>query len=231
MKFWLFLLVPAALLSGEMDWQADIQKPFVITIQIPPLSTAPVIPLQPQFPLGLTEANREMLIDNPARIEEEKRRIQVTLDNHTFPWLTMLALLGCGGIGWTAYLTRESWYKRPTKPISTISPQQKVNQSLQNLQKRHLLEQGLIQTYYAELSSILLDALHSRSNRITSKLTTIELAQRLKDEHNLSANQKRDILSFLAEIDQVKFAGETPSLEQAKQMHHKIESFIQQLYS
>jgi hypothetical protein len=346
MKFWLFLLGFPALLSGEMIWQADIQKPFAITIQlnsqqipldglldleadfqypssyqlsvnslldkltwsanplfpklslyqstiesiptkeglqiqrlhatlsplvagpleisfltitflpkeksqsplpvltpiftlqvtplsgqIPPLPTAPVIPLQPQFPLGLTEANRELLIDNPARIEEEKRRIQVTLDSHTFPWLTVLALLGCGGIGWTAYLTRERWYKRPSKPISTISPQQKVNQSLQNLQKGHLLEQGLIQTYYSELSSILMDALHSRASKLTSKLTTAELAHRLKDEHNLSSNQKRDVLSFLAEIDQVKFAGETPSLEHAKQMYHKIEGFIQQLYS
>ena len=38
-----------------------------------PLVIAPLIPLEPEFPLGLTEANREFLWDSPERHETEKR--------------------------------------------------------------------------------------------------------------------------------------------------------------
>ena len=198
--------------------------------QTAPLPSAQLIPLEPQFPLGLTEANRQFLIDSPGRVEEEKRRIQQLLEEHTFPWLTMLALLGCGGIGWAAYLTRDRWPKRSLKPIAVLSPKQQADKALHALQEGHLLDRGLFQTYYAELSSILLAALQSRLRWKTSELTTAEVARALKEESALSLDQKKHLMSVLTEIDQVKFADKTPSLEEAKQMYEQIKDFIQQLY-
>jgi hypothetical protein len=198
-----------------------------LATQKAPLSFAPLIPLEPQFPLDLTQANRQFLIDNPERLEEEKRRIQCQLEQHTFPWLTMIILLGCGGIGWAAYLTREFWSKRRLKPVTVLSPKQQAHQALSTLQGRHFLEKNLIQTYYTELASILLTALQHLLKRKTQELTTTELAQVLSDEATFSQKQKQEILSILAEIDQVKFADKKPSLETAREMHQRIQNVIE----
>jgi hypothetical protein len=199
--------------------------------QTTPLSFAPLIPLEPQYPLDLTESNRQFLIENPDRKEEEKMRIQRMLDSHTFPWLTLVTLLGCGGIGWAAYLTRERWLKRQLKPKPALSPKEQADQALHALQAEHLLEQGLIQTYYAKLASILLSAIQGRVGWKTLELTTPELAQVFKKDSFLSVTQKEELLSTLAEIDKVKFAGKKTSREEAMQMDQHVQNLIRQLYT
>lgn len=195
------------------------------------LPTAPLMPLEPEFPLGLTETNYQFLRDNPQRREEEKKNIQRILEAHTFPWLTLVALLGCGGVGWAAYLTRERWPKPKPKPIPVISPIQQADKAFNVLQGKHLLQQGLIQDYYAKLASILLTALEAKLGIKTKEMTTFQLVQALKDEANLSPAQKKDILLFLTEIDQVKFAGKKPTSESSVQLFQQIQDFVNQLFT
>lgn len=190
-----------------------------------PLSLASLIPLEPQFPLGLTQANRELLIDNPKRLEKAKEGIRDSLEAHTFPWLTLVVLIGGGGIGWTIYLTRDRWPKRSIKSVVALSPKEKINQDLQALQK-HLLDQTSFQTYYAELGAVLLKALQIQLGRKTEKLTTEELGQIMRKQSSLSPDQVEEALSFLTEIDQIKFAGKKTSQEEARQIFQKIQKFI-----
>lgn len=202
-----------------------------LPLQLDSLPVAPLMTLETQFPLELTQANRQFLIDNPKRIEEEKRDIQRTIENHTFPWLTLMLLIGFGGIGWVGYLTRENWPKRQIKPMAVLSPKQQADHALQKLQENHFIEEGLFQTYYSELTFILLAALQARLGWQNRQLTTEEIAQTLRDEPAFSSAQKENILSFLSEIDEVKFAAKKPSSEAAKEMYHRIQNFIQQLFS
>ncbi len=224
-------------MSKEGNQPVNILTP-VFNVQVLPISsqnnslaTAPLIPLEPEFPLGLTEANRQFLIENPKRWENEKRNIQRILAQHTFPWLTLTVLLGCAAISWAAYLTRERWLTRHLKPIPTPSPNQQAVQAIQTLQEKHLLEKGFIQDYYAELSSILLQIFQTRFGWKTKEMTTFEINQILKEEPALSLNQKKDILLFLTEMDQVKFAGKKPSLESTKEFFQQVKNLIQQLTS
>jgi hypothetical protein len=217
-------LPPVRILTPVFHIQ--VLPPTISSASLPP---APLIPLEPQFPLGLTEANRQFLLDNSERWEKEKSHMQRILEEHTFPWLTLAILMGCGGIGWAAYLTRERWSKPLLKPAPSPSVKQQIHQAVKTLQARPWLEQGLIQNYYAELSSIFLVALQARLGWKTKEMTTAEIAQALKEEPTLSSPQKKDIVLFLTEMDQVKFAGKKPSAESARQLFQQVHDFVQQL--
>ena len=67
---------------------------------------ASLMPLEPEFPLGLSEANRRLFLENPVKLEEEKERIRRALEKKAFPWMTLLMLIGMGWIGWIAYLMK-----------------------------------------------------------------------------------------------------------------------------
>lgn len=193
------------------------------------LSPAQLLPLEPQFPLGLTEANRQSLIDGPQRLTEEKEQLQQLLEAHTFPWLTLLTLLACGGIGWVAYLTRSFWPKRPVKPAPALSPVQQANQAFDALQKKNFVQKGLFQPYFAEHANILVTFLQALIPRISSSLTTAEIATGLKDESSLSSTQKQEILALLSHADEVKFAGKASSQAEADQLHRELQSIIQRI--
>ena len=190
---------------------------------------APLIPLEPEFPLDLTEANRFILIENPALLEEEKKQLKQALKQHAFPWLAIIILLGGGATCWIAYLTHELWPKPKEKPVISLTPMQQAYECLQKLKNENLVEKKLFQVAYTRLSSILFNFLKTSFGMQAKEITAVELTIALKNESRLSEGQKQVILSFFSELDQVKYAGKTPTLEEAMQMQQKIQNFIQML--
>lgn len=190
------------------------------------LAYAPLIPLEPEFPLGLTEANRQFLWESPERLEADKQTLQEAIDRHTFPWAALAVLLGLGGIGWTAYLMRDYLPKPKRKEPPALSPKEQAEKALQELEKRKLLDLGQPKAQAAELTSILLTAMEPRAGRTFKELTTIEIGRALKDESSFSKSQKDYILSFLSETDQIKFAGKIPSSEEFKTLEQKLTKIL-----
>lgn len=213
MKIRILFLAFSVLFHAIVIGQFDLQQ------------IAPLIPLEPQFPLELTQANRELFIDNPKQLEQAKNFIQNYLESHSFPWLSLVSLLGLGGIGWTAYLTRDRWPKFAIKPAIVIPPKQQTDQKLQALQKRPF-DQAYAKEYFAELASILLASLQIRLGIKTQELTTVELGNILNKQSNLSSHEISEALSLLREIDHVKFAGKIPSSNEAIQMFQHTQNFI-----
>lgn len=202
------------------------------TIEVLPLKEqtllpfAPLIPLEPEFPLGLTEANRQFLWDGPERQKAEKEFLQRTIDRHTFPWVTLAVLIGFGGIGWTIYLMRDRLPKRKRKAPPAISPKQQAEKALQVLHKRKLIDQGLTQVHTAVLSSILLEALEVHAGRKLKELTTEELAKTLKKDSSFTQDQKNSIFLWLKEVDKIKFAGKKPSAEETRRLEQEAVRII-----
>ncbi len=190
------------------------------------LSYAPLIPLAPEFPMGLTEANRQFLLEDPQRIEAEKKQMQSVLERHAFPWLTITILLGLGAIAWVAFLTRDRWPKRKEKPLIKLSPKEQADQSLKALNGQNLLEKKLFQKDYTDLSSIVLNALEGNLGWNTKEMTTEELTQAFKKDLLLKKEQKQEIVFILTELDRVKFAKKEPSLEEAQGMHGRIQKLV-----
>ena len=222
----LLLLIPF-LISAEKVHQEDLQVPF----STGPLPLAPPLQLEPQFPLELTQANEQLLVENPQRMETAKKYIKYYLEKHSFPWLTMVVLLACGGVGWMIYLTSERWHWRRAKSVAILSPKQQIDKAVELLQKRRLLENDQLQTLYDEIASLLLNAIQLRFGLMQAKeMTTAEIKQAFEKLSQLSSSQKQTILSFLTEIDEVKFAGKKPSQTEAKQFYLNTQNFLQQLY-
>jgi hypothetical protein len=190
------------------------------------LPLAPLISLDSQFPLQLTQANQQY-INDPHQLEKVKYSIQSELEQHSFPWLSLLTLLGCGGIGWVVYLTRDYWPKRLVKSPPPPSSKQQITQELQTL--LHHAPSENIQTYYAQLTSILLKALHSQFGWQTEQLTTNELAQTLRKQSQLPPSLIDNASTFLVEMDLVKFGGKKATSAEAIEMAQRIQNFIQQL--
>lgn len=216
-RYLLFCLFPILMHADTIELN-DRDKPSELEI-------APPIPLEPQFPLGLTQANRQFLIENPERLKELRRSIQQDLDKHTFPWLTMITLLGCGGIGWVVYLMRDRWPKRSLRVISPFSSQQQIEKNLQVLSQYHP-EPNQIPAYYAQLTSLLLEAIQNQLGAKITGLTTPELTRFLKTQSDFSSQQITEVLSILTKIDHIKFAGEKPSREERMQIFQKVQIFI-----
>lgn len=210
----------------------------VLTVVVQPMQAhevalpyAPLAPLETQFPLDLTQKNRQTLFKDPRRLANEKQKIQATLKTHTFPWLSAFILLGGGGIGWALYSTRRQWLGRRVKKEMVMNPQAKAQQALQALQEKHLPEQGLFKAYYGELTTILLTALQEHFGWHAISLTKEELAYNLKKQSTLSEEMMRKILKFLVEADQVKFANKESSLQLTQQANEKVQALIQSLFN
>lgn len=192
------------------------------------LALAPIIPLEPQFPLKLTQSNQKLFIDNPQELEKAKELIRLDLEARSFPWIAFAILLGCGGMGWVFYLNRDRWPKRSIKPVLVVSPKQQIDQALQALQN-YPFDQEQASLYYTELSSILHHAIQARSGWAAQKMTTIELAQAMKKHALFPSDQIEEALVLLTEMDQVKFAGKKPSAAEVKRFSQQTQQFVKKI--
>jgi len=189
------------------------------------LSLAPLIPLEPQFPFGLTLSNSRLWADNLQELEKAKMQIRHDLDTRAFPWLILAFLLGCAGTGWFLFLMRDRWPERKVKIVEKPSLKQKIDQEVKALEEVPY-HQEIASLYYGRLSAILLDAVASRSTVSIHGLTTIELERAMKEHSSLSAVDLEEAFSLLREVDQVKFAGVKPSLVEAEKIFQHIRQFI-----
>lgn len=190
---------------------------------------APLAPLATQFPLGLTLANREFLIDSPQRLQEEMQRNRRRLAAHSFPWLAIVIFIIASGLGWIAYLLRDFWPKKEAKKIKPPDPKELLEISVKKLQESRPIKKEQLKAYYAELTTILLIAIQEHLGIQTTSLTTPELVQVLKDQPSLASGMKEKILSFLAEADLIKFANQEALEESAKRAYACLRSLIEQL--
>jgi hypothetical protein len=195
-----------------------------------PLPIGPLIPLEPQFPLELTQANERYLIHNPERLDESKKLIKSTLEKHSFPWLTIAALLACGSVGWAFYLMRDRWLKQPVaQGADILTPKQRLDQALLRLQKPPFLDEDRLPSLCGEFASLLLAILQLRLGLKTKEMTTQEIERALKQSSQLTPLQKQHAHSFLLEVDQVKYAGKKPSLLEAEDYYQRLQDLIKDL--
>jgi hypothetical protein len=210
----------------------EVQTP-VLTIQVLPqekqkaLTLAPPMPLEPEYPLGLTKANHQFLHEGPGW-KREKLLLQQEISRHTFPWLALSIFIGASGIAWMAYLMRDqlpswSWKKKP--PLTLI---QKAEESLSTLKQQNFIEQELHQQYASGLSSILLELLEDLSGKSYKMLTTKEVSSSLADYPPFTS-VRNNIMTILTEADQIKFARKEFSSKEADELQKKILSVVKQV--
>lgn len=206
---------------------------FSFNVPLPPpqasLGFAPLVPLEPQFPLEMSLENRQNIIGNPQELEKIKTWIRHDLETRSFPWITLAILLALCGGGWVIFLLRDRLPERNTQiGIPPLSARQKIGQKLEALKHRPF-NSVEVSIYYVELSSILHDAIEVRSGLKAHTFTTFELAKKIKIQSSIPAEQVNKAISLLKEMDQVKFANQKPSRAEAEQCFERTFQLISEL--
>lgn len=216
---------------GKLIFLFYIARSALIALPIDPptlnfasLELAPLIPLEPQFPLELTHLNRELYIDNPQLFETENEKLRKELEAHSFPWLSMVFLLTFLGLTWMGYITRDYWLRFSKKSSRSLPKLETLAEAWQALQKKSL-NQGNLQGFYDALESILKRVLQEKLKINIKQPTNDEISRVIKKQNFLSAEQTSKVLTLLKQMDLIKFAGEKPSHAEINQMTELMESF------
>lgn len=189
------------------------------TEESPPL--APLLPLTEEFPLGLNQANRNVLMEKIQQREKTRDLIQGELERRSFPWLTIAILLVCGGGGWFLYLLRDQLIERNTETLSERSPLDQFREALEAIEKRPYSMENCSE-YYNQLSTLILLGIKVRSGWNTLSMTTIEIAQKMQRQTLFSPSQAKELILILIKIDEVKFNGGRPTEEQTIKIREKV---------
>lgn len=189
-------------------------------------SFAPLAPLETQFPLGLTEANRQLFIEGPEVIAEEKARNRALWQKTYLPWLVLLSLFCLGGIGGLIYWQRKRLF--PPEPSLPWDPRQQAKTALKGIEKKRG-DSRAIKNYYGELVRLLYRVLQESWNLSAMERTTTELKQ---DSLFLSfpPEIKEKIIDFLIEADRVKFSAAHASATNIQSTYEQFLSLIEQLH-
>jgi hypothetical protein len=132
--------------------------------------------------------------------------------------LLVLLLTGAALVWWLQrrYAARLAAAKIPEDPFHRIPPHEWIYRELQQLLEQRLEEQGRVDVFYGELSRILKLYLGGRYRVDLMERTTEELAPMLRQagapEKGILA-----VVEILARCDLVKFAGERPGPEHARE--------------
>lgn len=205
-------------------FQLEVQSPSVINRQVLPIG--PLLPLDPQFPLSLSETNRQALYQDIGQLEEVARYNEHTLSVHSFPWgkSFLLACLVVGG--WVLWLVRRFYQHKAQKEASYQAPRIKALQALKNLNDQKLPQQGLFKPFYTQLSGIILTFLEEHFAMHFKPFTTQELRTRLLSSH-LTPEMAEKLLALLKRADELKFSGQSRSTSEWQADEEFILAIIQ----
>lgn len=230
MKFVFLLCAIPFLLLADIHPTSKMENPFTLEGAMTSSETldkqlAPLLPLEPEFPLFVSQKNRDLWMDGPFVVENEKQKIRNYLDWHTFPWMTIAVLLGIGAIGWVLFLTRDNWLPQKEQKMKPLSLREQMDLAFKQIDKTEFSTKKELQNYYTELESILLKALY-HNFAWNKSMTTIEIQRAMEKTKEISAHDKETALLFLTEIDRIKFSDWQPPSTRSKEMFREIRAFI-----
>jgi hypothetical protein len=192
-------------------------------------SLAPLAPIEREFPMRVSRSNRNLYMDGPEALNQEKLRNREIINSRQFPWFSLIALMAFSGIGWVAFLSYDEWvkyFREEEKPLDLIK-QSYVK--LQQLQHPSFLQAKDFKDYYADLSTILKDVLQQQMQCLVTPMTTEEISKILEGSTLFSDHQKRDIVKFFAQSDAVIYANQMPMQQEALQSFESVASLVNSL--
>ncbi|MFI5344094.1 MAG: hypothetical protein ACHQUC_07730 [Chlamydiales bacterium] len=167
---------------------------------------APLLALEPQFPLYLSSRNRQLQSDPFKLAAEEKRNVRI-LREHSFPWAFLLLLFGIGLAGRAAIKFRQNRLSKQAEATQMLSCKQRVMQTLHHLKVENFSARDL----YINLSNLCLEYLSERFKRKTSFFSPEELEPLIESFDISSPELKKELNAFLMQAYYVKFANDQPT--------------------
>jgi len=187
---------------------------------------APLLALEPEFPLYLSSQNRQLQLD-PSKLAMEKKRNQRILNTHAFPWPFLLLLLGLGLAGMVGIKWRQHQHLKQREEVQMRTLKQRTKELLQHLKRGKEWQNALWRDVYLNLSDICLEYLSERFQRKTSFFSTAELELIFAQFDTLGTRLKNELTAFLTHAYYVKFANDQPTGEDCQKAIRLIEELIE----
>ncbi|CUI15753.1 conserved hypothetical protein [Candidatus Protochlamydia naegleriophila] len=204
-------------------FQVEILPPSIINRQVLPIG--PLLPLEPQFPLSLSETNRQALYQDAGQLEELAKHNEYILSMHSFPWIKTLILI-CLALGWWGLiLLRRTYQLKAQEEASHQAPRITALQALKGLNDQQLPQQGLFKPFYTQLSELVLTFLEEYFSMPFKPFTTQELRERLLVSH-LPSKQAEELLALLKRADEVKFTDQARAISEWKADEELVAAII-----
>jgi hypothetical protein len=100
--------------------------------------------------------------------------------------------------------------------------------ALHRLRTRRFIEEGKIEQYYVELSSIVRSYLEQRFHLRAPEMTTEEFLGAAANDGRLTAQQRRLLGEFLSQADLVKFARHLPTLKDSEAAYDAAQRLVEE---
>lgn len=204
-------------------FHVHIPTPLSKDAQIPSFD---LIPLNPEFILGLTNENKTLLAQQSIK---ENQKLSEKLQLYEKHQIFLFFILFLFGLLILLYFTRNLWISL-LKPSERNQLKKKIDQLITDLQAIHF-DEATLSVDYQRLSKLLRNALNILAQTPTSALTTHEIDTLLKSTQSLTEEQKIGFIHCLHNVDESKFKGILPSKQKIQNDHEFILDFINHLKS
>jgi hypothetical protein len=132
------------------------------------------------------------------------------------------ALLVLGGLYYLVNRPRRQ-YTSPPPPAHEVALA-----ALARLRQKRLLDEGKLEEFYVQLSSIIRRYLEDRFALRAPEMTTEEFLSVTAQDRRLSAPQRRLLSDFLSQADLVKFARHLPTLADTEGAYDAGRRFVEE---
>lgn len=189
------------------------------------LSLAPLHSLVPELPLGMTQTNRQIMMEDRETLAVEAQRNVRIISKHSFPWLTLflIAFFIAAWFSIKRFIYHLEQQKRAK--LEATSARIQAEQALQALKDQQLIEQRKYKEYFFTLTDIVWAYLEGRYKLLWRHFTTDELAQ-FQATNTADSSLKDKLVVLLNIADQVKFAGHIPTHAEYEQALSRAEEII-----
>ncbi len=161
----------------------------------------------------------------------ELRAVRRSLEEQLGPsfWQrTWWAFIGAGAL---AALLTALYFVRRGRKAPTISPYERASVALAKLEAQGLPDADTRDNWYVQLSGIVRRYLEDRFGLRAPELTTEEFLRVAQRSDALSSAHKKLLSGFLADCDQVKFAGYEPGAEESQGVLEAARRFLLETHS
>ncbi|MBA2368582.1 MAG: hypothetical protein H0V82_06120 [Candidatus Protochlamydia sp.] len=189
-------------------------KPFDIQF----LPIAPLLPLEPEFPLTLSEANRQA-INNPAQLAHEAQRNLALFRERSFPWGTFFYIFNSALLLLFVLVYKQ---KRRLKSVPEQTFKEKALQTLSILKRKGERQEVDLKELYRELKNLVVTYLEEATQQPLKNRTSEEIKLKIP----LDSEQTEFLLDFLNRSNFIVFGNERNYIHWEKDLQ-KIKGIIQ----
>lgn len=182
----------------------------------------------PETPLKTSEIFIEIKSVMPADgsatdIHDVKPLVQVHYTRR-WPFVVGGLLLVGGALAGVAW-----WYRRrrAAPPVPAPKAHEVAFAALDALRKTNFADAEAVRQYYFAISEVLRAYVEARYRLNATDLTTEEIFSRLSSLHDLAPAERMKLQQFLADTDQVKYAGHPPTKEEITTTYERALSFVE----